>query len=340
VTHFHADTLTTEVAVVPALTAVAAEDVQSAGDAQTTDSHGAFAQAEDAHGVAPHGGDDPGAAGQDAHEDDAHTAAGHGEGHDDSAVQHFPNLVTYVAWIAGKAGVPADAAWLLLLQKYENIFFNILLAIFLGVVAGKAGRAREMIPGRLQNVVEFAVESLYEFVKGILGNEARRYIPFIGTLFFYIWGMNWMGLIPGFKSPTAYLNTTLALAGCTFLYVQYTGITRLGPLGWLHHLAGAPRDAVGWAMVPLMLPLEIIGEIAKPVSLSLRLFGNVMGEDILLALFATLVTIGIPMLGLHIGVPLQIPFMFLALLASTIQALVFTLLATIYISQMLPHEEH
>ena len=323
VAHFDSGRLVTEFAVTPAPAAQAADDPHGAAEHTQV--------ADDAHGTAG-----------DAHAAEAHGAGdlkgGHGE--DEEAVRHFPNLVTYISWIAAKAGVPADAAWLLLLQKYENIFFNILLAIFLGTVAGKASRAHAMIPGRLQNIVEFAVESLYEFVKGILGHEARRYIPFIGTLFFYIWGMNWMGLIPGFKSPTAYLNTTLALAGCTFLYVQYTGLTRLGPLGWIHHLSGSPRDPVGWAMVPLMLPLELIGEIAKPVSLSLRLFGNIMGEDILLALFATLVTIGIPALGLHIGVPLHIPFMFLALLASAIQALVFTLLATIYISQMLPHEDH
>lgn len=323
VTHFDSTTLVTEFAVESTPAVFAAEDGHVVpADAHSTGDAGHSVAAE-VHG-APGG-----------HEDEAH-----GGGHEEEAVKHFPNLVTYIAWFAQKAGVPADATWLRLLQQYENIFFNILLAIFLGAVASKASRARAMIPGRLQNTVEFAVESLYEFVKGILGHEARRYIPFIGTLFFYIWGMNWMGLVPGFKSPTAYLNTTLALAGCTFLYVQYTGITRLGPLGWLHHLCGSPRDPVGWAMVPLMLPLEIIGEIAKPVSLSLRLFGNVMGEDILLALFATLVTIGVPALGLHIGVPLHVPFMFLALLASTIQALVFTLLATIYISQMLPHDEH
>ncbi|MEZ4650363.1 MAG: F0F1 ATP synthase subunit A [Candidatus Eisenbacteria bacterium] len=336
VAHFDQASWTTDLAVESMPAAQAAED------AHGTDAHATDAHAADSHAATDAHGGDAHVAG-DAHGGDAHAAAGdHGEGHgeDHGAVKHFPNLVTYITWIATKAGVSEDTTWLKLLNEYENVFFNILLAIFFAVVTSKASRARAMIPGKLQNTVEYAVESLYEFVKGILGHEARRYIPFIGALFFYIWGMNWMGLIPGFKSPTAYLNTTLALAGCTFLYVQYTGITRLGPLGWLHHLSGSPNDPVGWAMVPLMLPLEIIGEIAKPVSLSLRLFGNVMGEDTLLALFATLITIGIPALGLHVGVPLHIPFMFLALLASTIQALVFTLLATIYISQMLPHEDH
>lgn len=331
VAEFRADTLTTDLTIAPPPTAAAEEPAAHPASGDGSD-HGAAEHGE-GQAAGGHGGDH----GQAEH-GDGHTAGGHGDDH--GGVRHFPNLVTYITWAVEKAGVPADATWLALLNKYENIVFNILLAIFLGTVAGKASRARAMVPGRLQNTVEFAVESLYEFVKGILGHEARRYIPFIGTLFFYIWGMNWMGLVPGLKSPTAYLNTTLALAGCTFLYVQFTGLTRLGPLGWLHHLSGSPKDPVGWAMVPLMLPLELIGEIAKPVSLSLRLFGNIMGEDTLLALFATLVTIGIPFLGLHVGVPLHVPFMFLALLASTIQALVFTLLATIYISQMLPHEEH
>ena len=89
-----------------------------------------------------------------------------------------------------------------------------------------------------------------------------------------------------------------------------------------------------------MLPLHIIGELAKPLSLSLRLFGNVTGEDVLIVIF---VTLGIGMLAfmnLPIGVPLQVPFYFLAILTSTIQALVFMLLSTVYFLMMMPHDEH
>jgi F-type H+-transporting ATPase subunit a len=89
-----------------------------------------------------------------------------------------------------------------------------------------------------------------------------------------------------------------------------------------------------------MLPLHLIEEVAKPLSLSLRLFGNIMGEDVLLGVFAMLGVSMLAFLKLPIGVPLHLPFIFLAVLLSTIQALVFTLLSTIYFLQMLPHDEH
>ncbi len=295
----------------------------------------------DDHSHDDHSGHDHDAAhGGDAHGDHGDGHGDHGAHDDHGPVKHFPHLLNYVEWVLEKVGAPTS--WMAPIFKYENAFFSILVGLLLGGAAAVASSRREMIPGRLQAAVELAVETFYNFIRGILGEHTRTYLPFLGTLFFYIWGMNWLGLIPGGKSPTAYLNTTLTLAVIVFLVVQITGLIRLGPGGWLHHLAGSPKDPVGWALVPLMLPLELVGEIAKPVSLSLRLFGNIMGEDTLLALFAVLLTISVPALG-AVGVPLHVPFIFLALLASSIQALVFTLLATIYISQMLPHgheEEH
>ncbi|MEZ4654197.1 MAG: F0F1 ATP synthase subunit A [Candidatus Eisenbacteria bacterium] len=265
----------------------------------------------------------------------------HGEGHDDhGGVQHFPNLLTYAIGIMRPLGVSETVIGYL--EKYENLIFALIATIILGLLTSRAMRKPEMVPGKLQNLIEYLFGGYYEFVRGVLGDEAKRYIPFVGTLFFYIWCMNWMGLVPGGHSPTASPYVTFPLAICVFLYVQYIALTRLGPIKYLAHLAGDPKDPVGWAMVPLMLPLHLIGELAKPLSLALRLFGNIMGEDTLLALFAGLVVIAIPHVG-GFGIPFHLPFMFLALLASTIQALVFSLLATIYISQVLPHghdEEH
>jgi len=184
------------------------------------------------------------------------------------------------------------------------------------------------------------VETLDSFVSGVLGKHGRQFTPFLGTLFVYILLMNFLGLFPVMKSPTSSINTTVALAICVFLYVQYTGIRRLGIVGYLDHLCGQPRDLVAIIMVPLMLPLHIMEELAKPLSLSLRLFGNVTGEDVLIAIFVGLGVASLGFLHLPIGLPLQVPFIFLALLTSTIQALVFTLLSTVYFSMMLPHEEH
>ena len=121
---------------------------------------------------------------------------------------------------------------------------------------------------------------------------------------------------PFMKSSTVSYRTTIALALCTFFYVQYVAITKLGVLGYLDHLAGEPRDVIGWCMVPLMLPMHIIQELlAKPLSLSLRLFGNVLGEDILIGTFVGMGIAVVGAIGLQaipIGLPIQIFPFFLA----------------------------
>jgi len=227
------------------------------------------------------------------------------------------------------------------IHHYEIVIFSTLVWITLALFAIIAYKKRALIPGSVQNVVEWTVEMLSDMVTGILGKHGKKYIPFIGTLFVYIFFMNLSGIIPGIHAGTSKLNTTLALAICVFLYVQYTGIRNFGPLGFLHHLAGSPKSVIEWCLVPLNFPLHVIGELARPISLSLRLFGNISGEDMLVAIF---VTLGVGILSfthLPIGVPLHLPFIYLALLTSFVQALVFTLLTTIYFSLMShPEEEH
>jgi len=204
-----------------------------------------------------------------------------------------------------------------------------------------ASRNPRMIPGGLQNGAEMLVEKLYEFVGGILGPRyGRRFFPLIGSLFVYIFAMNLFGLLPLMDSPTSNLNVTFALGLTVFLYVQYVGVRSLGIVGYLDHMLGNPRSVTGWVLAPLLLPIHILGELAKPISLSCRLFGNIFGEDMLLVGFATL---GVGMLSFvnsPVGVPIHAIFFPLALLTSGLQAFVFTVLTTIYILLMLPHEEH
>ena len=234
-----------------------------------------------------------------------------------------------------------DAPWSKFLHHYEVVIFSLFIALMLCVIAMIATRNPQMIPGPLQNVIEMAVEGLYNFIVDILGPRyGPRYVPFLGTLFIYILAMNLFGLIPFMDSPTSSLNVTVALALVVFIYSQYIGFRELGPLGWLDHMAGNPRSAVGWILVPLMLPIHLMGELAKPISLACRLFGNIFGEDMLLVAFASLGITSLAVTHLPIGLPLQLPFMFLALLTSTLQALVFTVLSTIYFLLMLPHDDH
>jgi len=258
----------------------------------------------------------------EAVKDTAEAVAKHGE----SESHELPNLITFI----NKSFA----------HHYDTLIYAGVVSLLMIVVSIITYRRRQMIPGRLQNLVEMILEALDNMFYSVMGKESRHFVPFLGTLFLYIWFMNLIGLIPFFKSSTSSINTTAALAITVFLYVQYTGIRRLGPWGYIHHLLGSPTDAVTWALAPINLPIHVIGELAKPFSLALRLFGNITGEDILIAAF---VSLGIMFMGLFhspIGFPFQIPFILLAMLTSTIQALVFTMLSTIYFFMVLPHEEH
>jgi F-type H+-transporting ATPase subunit a len=250
-----------------------------------------------------------------------------GGGHGGGGGAHLPNLI---------GALFEEGSFAVL---WVNVIFAFACGIFLCLVAFRVYAKREMIPGKFQNFVEMIVEGLYNFIASILGEkEARVYIPYLGSLFLYILLMNWIGMVPLGHSPSTSLTITASLALITFFYAQSVGIKRLGIGGYLHHLAGSPTDVISWCMIPLMFPLHLIGELAKPLSLALRLFGNITGEDTLVAVF---VGLGVMVLSFSpVGLPLQLPFYFLGLLLSTIQALVFTLLSSIYILMMLPHEEH
>ncbi|MEO5616269.1 MAG: F0F1 ATP synthase subunit A [Candidatus Eisenbacteria bacterium] len=221
------------------------------------------------------------------------------------------------------------------------MIFALLVAVILSIIAFMSTRNPKMIPGPLQNMVEMLVEGLYNFIAGIIGEKhAPRFVPFLGTLGLYIWFMNLFGIIPFMDSPTSNLNVTFALGLIVFLYAQWIGMRALGPVGYVDHLLGSPRDLTGWLLAPLMLPIHILGELAKPISLSCRLFGNIFGEDMLLVAFVSLGVTSLAFLNLPLGLPLQLPFLFLALLTSTLQAAVFMVLSTIYFLLMLPHDDH
>jgi F-type H+-transporting ATPase subunit a len=248
----------------------------------------------------------------------------------------LPNLITLLShrW--------HDAPWVAWLHYWENLVFAVSVGLLLGLLTWRYTRRPATIPSGWQNFFELIVEGVDRFVGRIIGKEGRYFTPFIGTLFLYIWLMNLSVLVPFLKSSTSNLNTTAALAALVFSYVQWTGMRRLGLLGYLDHLAGQPRDLVGWLLVPLMLPIHLLGEFIKPLSLSLRLCFNVFAEDVLLAVMVGL-GIGISV-GMHLPgwlpVPLQLFVIPLVLIFSTVQALVFSLLSSVYIALMLPHAEH
>ncbi|MEJ5328679.1 MAG: F0F1 ATP synthase subunit A [Desulfobaccales bacterium] len=192
------------------------------------------------------------------------------------------------------------------------------LLVLLGVMASKQVA---LVPAGAQNVMELFVGGLEEFMVEITGEEGRAFFPYIGTAFIFILVCNLIGLIPGFFSPTANINTTLAFALCTFVYTHYLGIKFHGAKYIKHFLGPIP-----W-LAPLFFPIEIIGHLARVLSLTLRLFGNIMGED-------TVLIILIFLAGKFLA---PLPMMFLAIFTSLVQAFVFTLLSMMYFAGAMEH---
>ncbi|MBI2901950.1 MAG: F0F1 ATP synthase subunit A [Planctomycetes bacterium] len=226
------------------------------------------------------------------------------------------------------------AKWLFMPDRYPDtapfwfdaIGFSILAAVVLVLCSFLATRRYERVPRGIQNLMEYAVELLRSLVRGLVGPLGDRYLPFLGTIFLFIFVMNLLGLIPAFRSPTMTLSTTAALGITTFVMVQAYAIRATGVVQYAKHFAG---DV--WWLAILMVPLEIVGELARPVSLSLRLYGNIFGEDSVIE----------KLMELGGYIPVQLPILFLGLLTCFLQAFVFTCLASIYIGQKVAHhEEH
>ena len=218
-------------------------------------------------------------------------------------------------------------------NPWALVWMSWIVIVFLSIIAYLGTRKRSKTPGTLQNLLEMAVSGLLDFVEGVIGPGGRKYAPFIATLFLYILCMNLLGIIPGFKSPTSGLNMTVSLALCSFAYVQFQAIRHNGALNYLKHFWGDP-----WWLGFLMFPIHVIGELAKPLSLSIRLFGNIFGEDKIIVILAAMS----PYIGKAIWlryVPLQFPMLAFAVFTSFIQALIFMVLTAGYLAVLVSHGE-
>jgi F-type H+-transporting ATPase subunit a len=184
-----------------------------------------------------------------------------------------------------------------------------------------ASRRVSLVPKGAQNVFELIISSLEEFMVEVTGEEGRAFFPFICTLFLFILTCNLIGLIPGFFSPTANINTPLSMALCTFVFTHYLGVKYHGAKYIKHFLGPIP------ALAPLFFPIEVVGHCARVLSLTLRLFGNIMGEDLVLAILLFLA-------GKFLA---PLPMMFLAVFTSAVQAFIFTLLAMMYFAGSMEH---
>jgi F-type H+-transporting ATPase subunit a len=229
-----------------------------------------------------------------------------GEGGEGEKTYELPNFMEWIyelnrepinAWLVGvNANLPPllQIDW----KNITNLTFVFIIITIIGAGAFFGSRRRALRPkSRFYIFLEVATMWIYDTFYQVLGKDARKYISFIGTLFIYILCMNIFGLIPLMKSPTSVWGINAAMALCVFGYVQIVGITRNGILGYLKHFLGVlpsikEMGCLGYAIVPFILILNIVlhilEELIKPLSLSLRLFGNIFGEDTLIAVFAGL----------------------------------------------------
>lgn len=212
----------------------------------------------------------------------------------------------------------------------EQIVIGILTAICMLLVGMWMVRGMTRVPSRRQVVAEAIYGRLEGEIRDLIGPHYKRYMPLILTLFLYIFVMNVVGIIPGWKSPTSNVNVTAALALTIIVFVQFEGIRVNGVGGYLKHFVGEPV----W-LAPLNFPLHIIGEFAKLLSLTIRLFGNIFGEDVVIVILTAL---GI--MFTRGFIPFQFPMYFFAIFTSLVQAMVFSILTCIYIALMTTHEDH
>ena len=199
-------------------------------------------------------------------------------------------------------------------HAYPHVIYSWFAIALLIVFAKLATRRIEMVPTKGQNFFEIVISGMEEFMVDITGDEGRWFFPIIATIFIYIATCNLMGLIPGFYPPTASINTTVACAIPVFLFTHYIGIKYHG-VKYIKHFLGPV-----WWLIPIILPIEIIGHLARVLSLSFRLFGNITGHELVLMILF--------MLAGAFFAPL--PIMAMGIFVSFVQAFVFFLLSIMY----------
>lgn len=210
----------------------------------------------------------------------------------------------------------------------DAMITSLVITVVLSVIAIVGGRNLKSVPeGRLATALEIAVEKLYNFFVGIMGEYAcKKYFPLVATLFIYVLVCNYSGLLPmaghlpGLKPPTSSINFPLGLAVVVFFATQIIGIREAHGLRFFKHL---------FKPVAFIFPIMLVEQFVRPMSLTLRLYGNVFGEEAVISSFFDMMPLGLP-------IPMQV----LSILMGAVQALVFSLLTAIYIGEAVESAEH
>lgn len=223
----------------------------------------------------------------------------------------------------------------------DTVVMTWLISLGLIILAVVSCASLKIVPKGFQNLLEVLVEQILQLSEGMMGHKkAKFFLPLMGTLTLFILISNLIGLIPGLKAPTGNWNTTIALALIVFILTHFFGIKEKGLIGYFKHFVGPI-----WWLAPLMVPIHLIGELAKPFSLSIRLFANMMSKHMALGCLALLIVIFSKKAILFVQtlfIPLFLPpvIMILGVLTCFIQTFVFVFLSMVYISIAMEEEEH
>ncbi|MBU4258100.1 MAG: F0F1 ATP synthase subunit A [Proteobacteria bacterium] len=206
-------------------------------------------------------------------------------------------------------------------HSYPHVIYSWVVMIFLIVISAFASKGISMIPSKAQNVFEVIISGLEDFMISVTGEEGRWVFPVAATVFIYVFTCNIVGLIPGFFPPTANLNTTLSCALPMVIFTHIIGIKYHG-VKYIKHFLGPV-----WWMIPIIFPIEVISHLARILSLTVRLFGNIMGHELVLAILFSLA-------GLFFA---PLPIMALGIFVCFVQAFVFLLLSIMYFTGAMEH---
>jgi ATP synthase subunit 6 len=254
-------------------------------------------------------------------------------------LHHFQITYTKPIWdkIFGYFGSNAEAVFGAYTAEnaipWYTVMFAIACLLTFAVIWVLKGKLSEDSPKNGQLTLEAGIITLQEMVRDIIGEQGMKYFPVVATFAILILISNLMGFFPLFLPPSAHVSVTFALAISSFVYYNYIGISENGIYKHLAHLAGPI-----WWMAWFIFPLEVISNFIRPLSLGIRLFGNIFADEQVAATVAGLGhTLGLPVWTTQILIP--IPLMILGLLVCFVQAFVFTLLSMIYLSEV-SHGEH
>uniref|UniRef100_A0A7C4W1T2 ATP synthase subunit a n=1 Tax=Desulfatirhabdium butyrativorans TaxID=340467 RepID=A0A7C4W1T2_9BACT len=206
-------------------------------------------------------------------------------------------------------------------HHYPHVIYSWVVMLLLIVFGSLAAKGVSLIPGKGQNFFEIVISGIEDFMVDITGEEGRWLFPLIATIFIYIFTCNLIGLIPGFFPPTASLNTTLSCALTVVVFTHIIGVKYHGAK-YIKHFLGPV-----WWMIPIIFPIEVIGHLARILSLSFRLFGNMMGHELVLGILFFLA-------GAFFA---PLPIMALGIFVALVQAFVFFLLSIMYFTGAMEH---